>query len=126
MHYHRNCRERYEKRLKTLTWAMLLEEKPFPRWNEHPPFPPPEFTAAARDRIRSTILALQALGPRPKKGQVRETLKGCVEWFNAKDVEFGGVIESEEREYISEALEELAVVARHLSLAREIDEWREW
>jgi len=104
----------------------LLEEQPLSRWNEHPPFPPPEFVAAARDRIRSTILMLQALGPQPKKGPVRAALKACVEWFNAKDAEFGGVIETEEREDICAALEELATVARHRSLMREVDEWREW
>jgi len=118
--------ERYKKRLKTLTWAKLLEEQPLPRWNEHPPFPPPDFVGAARERIRSTILELQALGPRPSKAMVRATLKACVEWFNAKDAEFRNVIETEEREDILAALEELAVVARQRSLLREIDEWREW
>jgi len=66
-------RERYEKRLKTLTWEKLLEEMPFSRWNVHPPFPPPAFVAAARDRVRSAILELQALGPNPKKGSMRRT-----------------------------------------------------
>jgi hypothetical protein len=119
-------REREEKRLKTLTWEKLLEEQPFARWNEHPPFPPPDFVAAARDRIRTTILILQALGPKPKKAPVRAVLKACVEWFNAKDAEFGGMIETEEREDICAALEELATVARHRSLTREVDEWRQW
>jgi hypothetical protein len=71
-------------------------------------------------------LILQALGPKPKKAPVRAVLKACVEWFNAKDAEFGGMIETEEREDICAALEELATVARHRSLTREVDEWRQW
>jgi hypothetical protein len=61
------------------------------------------------------ILELQALGPKPKKAQVRATLKSGVEWFNAKDAEFHGVIETEEREDICLLLEELAFVARIMS-----------
>ena len=39
-------------------------------------------------------------------------LESCVEWFNAKDLEFGNVIETEEREDICAVLEELAFVWR--------------
>jgi hypothetical protein len=119
-------RERYEKHLKTLTWENLLEGLPFVRWDVHPPFPPPDFVAAARDRIRSAILELQALGPNPKKAQVRAALKICVEWFNAKDAEFGHVIETEEREDICVILKELAVVAQQRSLIDDIHAWRNW
>jgi hypothetical protein len=118
--------EHYERRLKTLTWEKLLEEQPFSRWNEHPPFPPPDFTMAARDQVRSVVLKLQALGPKPKKAEVRTVLKACVEWFNAKDREYGGVIETEEREDISAVLDELAFLARQRSLVDEIEGWRTW
>lgn len=118
--------ERYERRLKTLTWEKLLEEEPFPRWNEHPPFPPSDFTIAARDEVRSVILKLQRLGPKPNKAEVRTVLRACVEWFNAKDRECGGVIETEEREDISALLKELAFVARQRSLVDEIAGWRTW
>jgi hypothetical protein len=119
-------RERYDRRLKTLTWEVLLAEQPFSRWDTHPPFPPPEFVAAARDRVRSAMLELQSLGSKPKKPQVRTVLKACVEWFNAKDIEFGEVIETEEREDICAVLEELAFVARQRSLVDEIEGWRNW
>jgi hypothetical protein len=119
-------RERYEKRLKTITWEVLLAEQPFSRWGPHPPFPPPEFVAAARDRVRSAVLELQSLGSKPKKPQVRAVLKACIEWFNAKDIEFGGVIETEEREDICAVLEELAFVARQRTLVYEIEGWRRW
>jgi hypothetical protein len=119
-------RERYEGRLKTLTWEVFLAEQPFSRWDAHPPFPPPEFVAAARDRVRSAALELQALGSKPKKPQVRAVLKACIEWFNAKDIEFGGVIETEEREDICAVLEELAFVARQRPLVDEIEGWRNW
>jgi hypothetical protein len=134
MQLHRQARDariaaehkRYEERLKTLTWEKLLEEQPFSRWNEHPPFPPPDFTNAARDHVRSVILKLQGLGPKPRKAEVRTLLKACVEWFNAKDREYGGVIETEEREDITAILEELAFVARQRSLVDEIEGWRNW
>lgn len=119
-------RERYQTRLKTLTWEKFLAEQPFGRWEKSPPFPPPAFTTAARERILETALGLQALGSRPKKADVRRLLKECVEWFNAKDEEFGRVIETEEREDICRVIEELAFVARHASLGREADGWRNW
>lgn len=119
-------RERQKKRLKVLTWDMLLAEKPFSRWDKHPPFPPLEFTEAARAQIYSTVRELQALGSKPGRTQVRKILKSCVDWFNVKDSEFGNVIETEEREDICAILEELAYVARQKALVSEIDEWREW
>lgn len=105
---------------------MLLAEQSFARWDTHPPFPPPEFVAAARDRIRAAVLELRALGQKSKKPQVRAVLKACVEWFNAKDREFGEVIETEEREDICAVLEELAFVARQRSLVDEMEAWRNW
>jgi len=66
------------------------------------------------------------LGLKPRRPQVRAILKSCVEWFNAKDLEFGNVIETEEREDICAVLEELAFVARQGALVSEIDDWRDW
>jgi hypothetical protein len=119
-------RERQKTRLKTLTWDTLLKEQPFARWDRHPPFPPSEFVEAARDQIYSTARSLQALGLKPRRAQVRAILKSCVEWFNAKDLEFDNVIETEEREDICFVLEELAFVARQGALVSEIDDWRDW
>jgi hypothetical protein len=118
-------RERQKTRLNTLTWETLLAEKPFSRWDRHPPFPPLEFVEAAREQIRSTAQALQALGPKPRRPQVRGILKSCVDWFNAKDSEFGNVIETEEREDICAVLKEMAHVAHQRALVSEIDKWRE-
>lgn len=70
--------ERYRMRLQAFTWESLLSEQPFARWNAHPPFPPPNFVDAARDRIHSAVRALQALGPTPRKPEVRAILKACV------------------------------------------------
>ena len=115
-----------EKNLNDLTWDDLLAETPFERWIEHPPFPPPAFVVAAREQVRATTLDLKALGPKPGKAKVRAILKACVEWFNAKDVQAGGVIETEEREDICDVLYRLAVVAGHPSLTDETDRWRDW
>jgi hypothetical protein len=49
-----------------------------------------------------------------------------VGWFNKADEAAGGVIETEEREDICAALEELAFVAGQKILVDEIDTWREW
>ena len=117
---------RIENRLKKLTWEKLLEEQPLARWDGQTGQPPAEFVAAARERIRSTIEALKQLGLKPKRRDVRVILKACTEWFNETDAAFGGVIETEEREDIYAALEEMAYVARQRSLIAEIDEWRNW
>ena len=118
--------ERYRTRLSRLTWDQLRAEIPFERWTPSPPFPPEEFTNAARATIRDACEALEALGTKPRKAEVRAILKKAVAWFNNADEKAGGVIETEEREDICAVLEEMAHVARQKSLVEEIDEWREW
>ena len=118
--------ERYKTRLSKLTWEQLLSETQFERWSPSPPYPPQEFTDAARGAIRDACIALQGLGPKPRKAEVRAILKKTVQWFNEADEKAGGVIETEEREDICAVFEEMAYVARHKSLVDEIDEWRDW
>ena len=118
--------ERYRTRLSKLTWDQLLSETPLGNWSPSPPFPPQEFTNAARAAIHDACTALQKLGPKPRRADVRAVLKNTVEWFNEADEEAGGVIETEEREDICAALEEMAFVARQKGLADEIDGWRNW
>lgn len=119
-------RQRYENRLRGLTWEKLLAEVPFSRWSSTPPFPPPDFTQASRECIHRTCHALMALGKKPKRLDVRRALRECVEWFNNADDHAGGVIETEEREDICATLEELAHVAKQPMLVSEIKEWRTW
>ncbi len=118
--------ERYRTRLSKLTWDQMLAETPFQRWSPSPPNPPAEFTSEAREVIHETCKKLQALGPKPRKADVRAALKSCVEWFNNADERAGGVIETEEREDICAVLEEIAHVARQKGLVEEIDTWRDW
>lgn len=118
--------ERYRNRLSKLTWDQLRSETPFSRWSPSPPFPPVDFTNAARAVIRSGCEALKELGPKPRRADVRAILKRTVLWFNYADEKAGGVIETEEREDICAVLEEMAYVARQKVLVDEIDEWREW
>lgn len=118
--------ERYRTRLSKLTWAQLRSETPFERWTPSPPFPSEEFTTAARATIRNAYDALEQLGQKPRRADVRAILKRTVNWFNEADEEAGGVIETEEREDICAVLEEMAHVARQKVLVEEIDEWREW
>lgn len=118
--------ERYETRLKGLTWERLLSERPFARWDESPPFPPAEFRDAATARVHDTCRKMQALGAKPRKAAVRKVLRELVLWFNDADDRAGGVIETEEREDIHLVLEEIAHVARHPSLVEEVGMWQEW
>jgi hypothetical protein len=118
--------ERYRTQLKKLTWEQLLSETPFVRWSPSPPYPSADFTKGAQATIREACLSLQALGPKPRKAEVRAILKQTVEWFNEADASAGGVIETEEREDIFAVLEEMAYVARQKSLADQIDQWRDW
>lgn len=117
---------RYNDRLKGLTFEQLLSETPFENWSPSPPFPPEGFTAAARAALHAACRDIQALGDKPRKTEVRKVLKRTVEWFNAADEAAGNVIETEEREDIMTALEEIAHAARHKALVPEIDEWRDW
>ena len=118
--------ERYRTRLSKLTWEQLLAETPFERWSPSPPFPPEDFTEAARAVIRDACLSLRELGAKPRRAEVRAILKRTVSWFNQADETAGGVIETEEREDICALLEEMAHVARQTLLVDEIDQWREW
>ncbi|MDC7810905.1 hypothetical protein [Sphingomonas koreensis] len=118
--------ERNRTRLNKLTWEQLQSETPFEKWSPSPPFPPEEFTDAARATIRDACAALKELGPKPRRADVRAILKKTVIWFNEADEKANGVIETEEREDICAVLEEMAHLARQKVLVDEIDEWREW
>lgn len=118
--------ERYRTRLNRLTWNQLKSETPFERWTPSPPFPPEEFTIAARAIIRTACEAIELLGQKPRRADVRAILKKTVVWFNEADKKAGGVIETKEREDICAVLEEMAHIARQKVLVDEIDEWREW
>lgn len=118
--------ERYRKRLSKLTWEQLESETPFDRWSQSPPYPPEEFTAAARATIRKACEALKELGPKPRRREVRAILKDVVLWFNEADESAGGVIDTEERADICALLEEMAYVAQQNVLIDEVDRWREW
>ncbi|HCK85262.1 MAG TPA: hypothetical protein DHW63_12320 [Hyphomonadaceae bacterium] len=118
--------ERYRNRLRSLTWEQLLEETPFERWSSSPPFPSADFTKGAREVVHNACRALQALGSKPRKADVRNVLRKCVQWFNAADEQAGGAIETEEREDICAVLEEMAHVAKQKSLVDEVDNWRTW
>lgn len=119
-------KERYENRLKNLTWDQLLSETLLERWTGNSPFPNEVFTAGARRVLRKTILEIQELGDKSKKKDVRAILKSCVTWFNQADETHNGPIETEEREDICRVLEEIAFVARHKSLINEVNAWRDW
>lgn len=119
-------RRRYETRLKHLTWTTLLEEVMFEGWTPSPPFPPPDFIDAVRRAFHSAIIELQGLGAKPRKKDTRRILRTLVGQINALDERHGQVVETEEREDLCAAIEELAFVARHRRLAEEASLWRSW
>ena len=120
------AQERYETRLKDLTWEHLLAETPFERWNESPPFPSAEFRDAAAERVRETYRELQALGPKPRKADVRKAVKSLLQWIKDADAAAGLVLETEERDDIYLLLEEITHVARQPSLLPEMEPWHTW
>ncbi len=122
----RLAEERYQKRLKGLTWATLESERPFKAWSPSPPFPPREFTEKLTIWTYDLYRQLQALGPKPKKAEVRKVMKDFVAGVNVLDEEMNHPIETEERERLCEVIEEALHVARHRSLMDEVDEWRDW
>lgn len=120
------AKKRYRERLSQLTYEKLLSETPLQRWTGASPFPPDDFTSTARSKLHNATRELRELGPKPRKAAVRKILKSLVEWFNEADREADNVIETEEREDVCAAVEELAFVAKQRSLVEEIDDWREW
>lgn len=114
---------RYNQRLASLTWISFFAEPPLAGWSA---YPPANFTAAAREMILEAGRKLQALGEKPRKPAARAVLRACVDGFNAADEAAGGVIETQEREDICAALEDLAWLAGHPDLAQEADGWRRW
>ena len=118
--------QRYDRRLKAITFDQLLNETQFESWTPSPPFPPQAFIEEARATLREACNNLQSMGPKPPKPKVRAVIKRTVEWFNEADVRYGEVIETEEREGIYLALEEMCHAAKQKDLVDEIDQWRNW
>lgn len=118
--------ERFRTRLDGLTWEQLLAEDPLAGWASSPPFPSAEFTDAVRATLHDACRSLQALGLKPRKTEVRAVLKACVLRLNDADAQAGEVIETEEREDLCIALEEMAFVARQPALIEEIEDWKTW
>lgn len=119
-------RAREAERLKGITLDQLSREVIFEQWDTRTKIVPARYTKAARKRMNDLIKALSALGPKPKRGDVRLELKACVEWFNSVDGTMGYAIETVEREDIYAVLEEICWACKQKPLIQEIDDWRDW
>jgi hypothetical protein len=119
-------KQRYETRLKHLTWDVLLTENMFARWSPSPPFPPLGFVDAVSAEFRRAIVELRNISDKPTKKDTRRILRALVHRINSLDDAYGNVVETEEREDLCAALEEIAFVARHRNLIEEVDAWRAW
>jgi hypothetical protein len=122
----RGERERYDERLKHLTWEALMAETLFTRWSPSPPFPPDSFTEVLRRKFRNAMLELQGMGLKPSKKAARQVLHTLVNQINRLDAAHGQVIETEEREDVCAALGDLALLARHPALMEDVASWRTW
>ena len=105
--------ERLEQRLRHLTFAQLLTEQPFERWDSSPPFPPAAFREAATARVHQTCRVLEQLDRRPRRSELRGEVFDLVTWFNEADDRAGWVIETEEREDVHRVLEDICHAGRH-------------
>ena len=119
-------RNRYEIRLKDLTWDTLLAETMFARRSPSPPFPPSGFVDAVRGRFRDAILEMNGMASKPSKQDVHRVLRALVDQINVLDEAYGHAVETEEREDLCEALAELAFVAHRPALMDEVNKWWSW
>lgn len=104
-----------------LSLELLASETAFTRWTPSPPFPTPAFRDAASDRVRKMARALIGMGKEIDESVVRAVLEEGIAWFNRADAEAGHPIETEEREDIARAFEELATAAGHPNAASVLD-----
>jgi len=116
-------KERFEKRLSKLNWEILLEEDLFERWTESPPFPPQAFKDALLKRFKLSILELQSFGEKCPRVKVRKILKSLVNDITVLDEKFDFVIETEEREDIYNAFDDLTFLSKQRVLIDEIPDW---
>ena len=115
---------RLQTRLRTLTFAKLLEEPLLQEWEPSPPFPPTSFRDAVIEHIRDTERELAALGPKPRRPLVRAALAALGRRIYATEAETGEwYIETEEREILSHVFESLVYAAKQPALADEIIDW---
>jgi len=122
----RSDRERERTRLKGLNLDVLSGETPFASWDQRTEVVPPAYTKAARQQAQQTLAALQTLGDKPKRADVRKSIEALAQWFNQTDGMLGYAIETEEREDIYTFLEELCWASKQKALVRELDDWRDW
>ncbi|MEM6679184.1 MAG: hypothetical protein AAF675_15065 [Pseudomonadota bacterium] len=120
------ARQRRE-RLRGVTMQILLRETVLVAWEDRAEFISPEFLRLIRRRFRNLLREIQALGPKPRKGDVRLALRLFVEWVNGANAACPDTpIETMEREEPHELLEEVAWAAGQKGLVVEFDDWREW
>lgn len=116
--------QRLRTRLRTLTFARLLEEPLLTDWDSSPPFPPASFRDAVVAHIRDTQRELAELGPKPRRPVVRAALVALARRIHETEAAAGEpYIETEEREGLSAVFEDLAYAAKQPALVDEIVDW---
>lgn len=118
---------RQRERLRGITLEQLLGETLLPEWEERAEYIPADFLEALRVRAREMLLALQSLGPKPRRPLVRAEMKAFVDWVNiANNASDAYPVETMEREELHAFLEEVAWAAKQRPLVDEIEDWRDW
>ncbi|MEJ1090879.1 hypothetical protein [Microbacterium istanbulense] len=111
-------------RLRTITFAQLLEEPLLQDWEPSPPFPPASFRDAIVEHIRDTMRELAALGPKPRRPLVRAAMAALGRQIYVTEAASGEwFIETVEREYLSDVFESLVYAAKQPALVDEIVDW---
>lgn len=117
---------REKSRLKKITLQVLHAETRFPEWDQRAQIVPPAFASDVRRRSDETIAALAALGPKPKRKDVRVVLRAYMAGLDAANGQHGYWIETEERQDLLDFVEELCWATRQKPLFAEAADWRDW
>ncbi len=115
--------EREKNRLNGLTLEMLAAELSFEQWDTRHHILPKKFIATLRKLSKTAINSARALGPKPKRKDMRAVLKTYVLGINDVNGAHGYFIETEEREDIYRFIEELCWATKQKPLLDEIDIW---
>jgi hypothetical protein len=81
---------------------------------------------ATRKVFHDTVDALIALGPEAAEPAVLDVLRGCIESLNALDSQYGGFIETIERENLCAEFDEIVSASGLGHYDALADRWREW
>jgi len=119
--------KRKNERLRGLTLETLMQETQFSAWEPVDDLMPKAVLDALQNRAKALIEDAIALGPKPRRADIRKLMRAFVDWVNEVNATTDPhPIETMEREDICAFLEEIAWATNQRPLMSEIDDWRDW